>query len=45
VAPNASCTINIVFQPTTKGNKGAVLEIFDNGTNAPQTARLLGTGD
>lgn len=45
VAPTGSCTINIVFQPATKGNKAAVLEIFDNGTNAPQTARLLGTGD
>jgi phospholipase C len=44
LAPTASCTINIVFTPKTTGNKASVLEIFDNGTNAPQTARLLGTG-
>jgi phospholipase C len=44
LAPTASCTINIVFTPKTTGNKASVLEIFDDGTNAPQTARLLGTG-
>lgn len=45
LAPNASCTIEITFQPLKKGNLAGVVEVFDNGTNAPQTARLLGTGD
>jgi phospholipase C len=45
LAANASCTIEIVFQPQQTGNIAGVIELFDNGTNAPQTARLLGTGD
>ncbi len=42
VAPNNSCTIGIVFTPTTYGARSGVLTVVDSA--GTQTASLAGTG-
>jgi len=42
--PGASCTINIVFAPKSKGDKSATLEVNDNAGASPQTVALSGYG-
>jgi hypothetical protein len=44
VAPGASCTIQLIFKPTTAGARTALLEIADNVSGSPQTVTLDGTG-
>ena len=44
LAAGASCTINVVFQPATKGTQTGALTVSDNGSGSPQTATLSGTG-
>ena len=44
VAVGASCTIAVVFTPTTAGARSGTLTITDNATGAPQTVALTGTG-
>ncbi len=44
VAPAASCTITVTFDPTTTGARSATLSISDNATGSPQTVPLSGTG-
>ena len=44
VPANSSCTINVVFTPTTTGTRTGTLTVNDNGPGNPQTASLTGTG-
>ena len=43
VGPNASCTINVSFQPTAGGLYQGLLTVTDNAINSPQTVQLMGT--
>ena len=42
--PGASCTIDVTFDPTAKGNRTGALTITDNAAGSPQTVTLTGTG-
>lgn len=44
VAPGASCTINVVFKPRTKGPLSGAITAKDNAPDSPQTVPLSGTG-
>ena len=44
LAPNASCTVTITFQPNRRVARSATLTIRDNAPNSPQTVALTGTG-
>jgi uncharacterized repeat protein (TIGR03803 family) len=44
VATGGSCTINVVFAPTTVGSLIGTLSVSDNAPNSPQTASLTGSG-
>jgi hypothetical protein len=44
LAPKASCTINVIFDPTASGARSAALSVTDNGGGSPQTVALSGTG-
>lgn len=43
LAPAATCTVEVAFQPGTAGTRSGRLTLSD-GTNASGSARLLGTG-
>jgi hypothetical protein len=43
VAANASCTINVSFQPTVFGAQTGTLTLTDYASNSPQTVALSGT--
>lgn len=45
VAVGSSCTISVVFSPTSVGNQAATLSIADNASNSPQTVALSGAGN
>jgi hypothetical protein len=42
VKAGASCTISVIFRPTSSGNKSASLQITDNTAGSPQTVSLTG---
>jgi len=42
VGPNASCTINVAFQPTLDGPHEGTLTVTDDAINSPQTVALIG---
>jgi len=44
VAVGGSCTVNVVFKPTSTGAKSAVLMITPGGGAAPRSVALRGTG-
>ena len=44
VPPNASCTVDVSFRPTTKGLRPGTLSFNDNAPGSPQTVSLTGTG-
>jgi hypothetical protein len=44
VAANASCTINVIFQPPVGGTYTGTLTLTDDAINSPQTVTLGGTG-
>jgi len=44
LAASASCTVNVLFAPTTAGTRTATLDFNDNGTGSPQTVALSGLG-
>jgi hypothetical protein len=44
IAPSASCTINVSFQPTAGGSQTGTLTLTDYALNSPQTVNLSGTG-
>jgi hypothetical protein len=43
LAPNATCTLQIAFTPTTPGPLTGTLTLTDNAPNSPQTVNLAGT--
>jgi YVTN family beta-propeller protein len=45
VAAGASCTMNVTFKPTAKGNNTGSVKITDNALSSPQSISLSGTGD
>ncbi len=44
LAPNASCTIPVVFAPSTIGLRTATLVVSDSDTNGPRKVPLSGIG-
>jgi len=44
LAASSSCTANIVFAPTTTGERSATLRFNDSGSGSPQTMTLTGDG-
>jgi Abnormal spindle-like microcephaly-assoc'd, ASPM-SPD-2-Hydin len=44
VAPNATCSVAISFDPTASGARSATLTITDNAPGGSQTVALSGTG-
>jgi len=44
LASKASCTISVVFSPTSVGTQTGQLQVFDDAPNSPQAADLAGTG-
>jgi Bacterial Ig-like domain (group 2)/Abnormal spindle-like microcephaly-assoc'd, ASPM-SPD-2-Hydin len=44
LASGGSCTVNVIFKPTTSGNRTGTLSVTDNALNSPQTAALTGAG-
>jgi hypothetical protein len=43
--PNASCVMNVVFKPTSKGSKSGSITVSDNAKNSPQSVSLSGSGN
>jgi subtilisin family serine protease len=44
LASKTSCTISVVFNPTSVGTQNGQLQVFDDAPNSPQAADLSGTG-
>ncbi len=44
LAPNASCTVSITFQPNRRVARSATLTIRSNAVNSPTTVTMTGTG-
>lgn len=44
LAPNANCSISVLFTPSVAGPEQAMLQITDNAAASPQSAVLSGTG-
>jgi sugar lactone lactonase YvrE len=44
IAPNASCTLNVTFNPATTGDYAAALQFTDNAPNSPQSVFVSGSG-
>jgi hypothetical protein len=44
LAPGASCTLALAFNPTATGTRAAFVQLFDNAPNSPQIINLTGTG-
>lgn len=43
LAPGSSCTVTVVFSPSTTGSAQATLQIADSATGSPQTVALTGS--
>jgi len=41
---NSTCTVNVVFDPTSSGARSATLTVSSNGIGSPQSITLSGTG-
>jgi hypothetical protein len=44
VAVGGSCTVSVLFKPTTTGAKSAILLVTPGGGAAPRSVPLSGTG-
>ncbi len=44
LAAGLSCTVSVVFKPTTAGTRTGSLSVADNATGSPQQVSLTGTG-
>jgi hypothetical protein len=44
VGVGANCEVSVKFAPSGTGSRNALLEVFDNANDSPQTATLTGTG-
>jgi hypothetical protein len=45
VAVNASCTLNVTFNPAAGGTRAAAIAVTDTAEGSPQTITLSGTGE
>ncbi|HVI08639.1 MAG TPA: choice-of-anchor D domain-containing protein [Candidatus Binatia bacterium] len=45
LAPKASCTVTVTFEPRQSGQLGSILYFNDDGGDSPQTVLVYGTGD
>ncbi|GEM_PF-798993 len=45
LAPKASCTVTVTFEPSHTGQRGSILYISDDGGDSPQTIPVYGTGE
>jgi uncharacterized repeat protein (TIGR01451 family) len=45
LAVNATCTLNVVFKPTSRGSKSGSITVSDNAQNSPQSVSLSGNGN
>ncbi|HVI08638.1 MAG TPA: FG-GAP-like repeat-containing protein [Candidatus Binatia bacterium] len=45
LAPKASCTVTVTFEPRQSGQLGSILYFNDDGGDTPQTVLVYGTGD
>jgi hypothetical protein len=44
IAPDAQCTVDVAFKPTSKGEKTAALQIASDTPSSPSTVALTGKG-
>jgi hypothetical protein len=44
IAPNASCTVRVTFNPSASGGRGAQLQVLSNAAGSPHSVTLTGTG-
>jgi hypothetical protein len=44
IAPGASCSITVDFQPTVTGPRTSTITVVDNAANSPQILTFTGTG-
>ena len=44
LAPGASCTVSVTFDPTIGGVRDGQLQVYDNALTSPQVMNLSGTG-
>jgi FG-GAP-like repeat/Cep192 domain 4 len=44
LAPGASCSIGVFFDPTTSGTRNGTLTVTDSASDSPQMASLTGVG-
>ena len=44
IAPNGTCTIQVIVTPTAAGSFSATMNLTDNATGSPQTVAITGTG-
>ncbi len=44
IAPNATCTISVYFNPSASGVRTGTMTIADDAANSPQTISLAGSG-
>jgi hypothetical protein len=44
LSPSASCTVSVVFTPSSPGSQTGTLTLTDDATASPQTVTLSGTG-
>lgn len=44
LAPGAQCSIGVRFQPQSGGPRTAVMSVFDNAPDSPQSVALSGSG-
>ena len=44
VAPSGTCTVEVIFSPTTSGSKSASLSVPSNAPTSPTSISLTGTG-
>jgi hypothetical protein len=45
LAPKASCTVTVTFEPRQTGSLSSILYINDDGGDSPQTIPVTGTGE
>src|SRR6202023_2888191 len=44
LAAGGSCTVSVVFKPTTTGSRTGTVVVSDSANNSPQTVSLTGNG-
>ena len=44
LAPGAQCSIGVRFQPQSGGPRSAVMSVYDNASDSPQSVALSGSG-